>query len=109
MLISVEEANIRLLENLAVLIDVRESKEWAAGHIQDAQHLALSGFDSAGMDPDASYMVICRSGARSEKAMTRLHEAGFDAVNVEGGMLAWAAAGLPMRTDNGDAPLVVEP
>ncbi len=109
MLISVEEANIRLLENMAVLIDVRESKEWEAGHVRDAQHLALSGFDSSDMDPDASYMVICRSGGRSEKAMNRLLEAGLNAVNVEGGMLAWAAAGLPMHSDNGEAPVVVEP
>ena len=109
MLITVEEANIRMAANQSLLIDVREAKEWDAGHVQGAQHLALSGFDSAAMDPNVSYMVICRSGARSDKAMTMLHEAGFDAANVEGGMLAWAAAGLPMQCDNGEAPVVIDP
>lgn len=109
MLITVEEANIRLLANRAILIDVREAKEWDAGHIDGARHLALSGFDPEGMDPGSSYMMICRSGARSEKAMIRLRDAGLDAVNVEGGMLAWAAAGLPMRRDDGESPVVLSP
>ncbi len=109
MLISVEEANYRLQADRAVLIDVREVKEWDAGHIQGAQHLALSEFDSDGMDAEASYMLICLSGGRSGKAMIKLHEAGFEAVNVEGGMLAWAAAGLPMRRDDGEAPVVLKP
>jgi rhodanese-related sulfurtransferase len=109
MLITVEEANSRLQAKQAVLIDVRESKEWVAAHVEGAQHFALSTFDPTALNSAASYMVICRSGGRSGKAMTTLHEAGFDAVNVDGGMLAWAEAGLPMCCESDETPVVIEP
>jgi rhodanese-related sulfurtransferase len=50
---------------------------------------------------------VCRSGARSARVTAYLIQAGWDAVNVDGGMRAWAAAGRPMVTDSNAPPRVV--
>ena len=46
-------------------------------------------------------MVVCRSGNRSARATKVLSKAGFDAVNLTGGMAAWKAAGLPLVNSRG--------
>lgn len=46
--------------------------------------------------------MICRSGHRSQRAVRLLAERGADAVDVRGGMNAWAAAGLPVIDEHGD-------
>lgn len=89
----------------AVLLDVREDDEWAAGHAPAAVHVPI-GQVVARLDeiatsvPDRPVHVICRSGARSARVTAYLQQAGWDAVNVNGGMRAWAAAGRPMVTDS---------
>ena len=55
---------------------------------------------------DRRIVVICRSGGRSAAVTESLRAAGFDAVNLAGGMCAWSAAGLPVVAE-GDAGLVV--
>ena len=50
--------------------------------------------------------VICRSGARSAQVVAYLVAHGTDAVNVDGGTLAWGAAGKPMAGGNG-TPIVL--
>jgi rhodanese-related sulfurtransferase len=55
---------------------------------------------------DRQIVAICRSGGRSRAVAEALGGAGFDAVNLAGGMRAWEAAGLPVETDTG-APGVV--
>ena len=58
-------------------------------------------------DPrDDTIYVICRSGARSARVTLALVEAGWQALNVEGGMQDWAAAGRPMISDTGAPPTV---
>lgn len=91
-----------------VFIDVREQHEWDAGHIEGAVHLPL-GMLRAELDrvPDDQQVVaVCRSGARSGAVTTALVGAGFDVVNLVGGMQAWAASGLPFVAENGAAPRV---
>ena len=46
-------------------------------------------------------LMICKAGGRSARATAFLREQGFDAVNVTGGMLAWAASGRDVVTDDG--------
>ncbi len=46
-------------------------------------------------------VFYCRSGARSAMATQAFSEAGFDAHNMAGGLLAWDAAGLPLEPDGG--------
>lgn len=91
------------------LLDVREDDEWAAGHAPGATHVPL-GRLAAHVDQlprDRRIVCICRSGGRSGRATEALAQAGFDAVNMTGGMQAWAAAGLPMVCDDGGAPTVI--
>ena len=93
----------------AVLLDVREGDEWAAGHAPDARHVPMSQL-AARLDEvpagDPLY-VVCRSGGRSARVVAFLTQQGRPAVNVEGGMQAWAAAGRPMVADGGAAPAVI--
>jgi rhodanese-related sulfurtransferase len=92
----------------AWLLDVREDYEWAAGYAPGARHIRLGelGTRSAEIPRDATIYVICRSGVRSAQVAQALSGAGWDAVNVAGGMQDWAAAGRPMATDSGAAPFV---
>jgi rhodanese-related sulfurtransferase len=92
----------------AWLLDVREDGEWAAGHAPDATHipLGLLGSRTADIPQDQQIYVICRSGHRSARATQALNGAGWQAVNVAGGMEGWAAAGRPMVSDSGAEPFV---
>jgi rhodanese-related sulfurtransferase len=51
-------------------------------------------------------VVICRSGARSARAVGWLNQNGFAALNLDGGMVAWAASGQDMVSETGEAPAV---
>jgi rhodanese-related sulfurtransferase len=91
----------------AVLLDVREDDEWAAGHATAARHVPL-GRLRADSVPDGKVIVaVCRSGARSDQAAAALRDAGFDARNLAGGMKAWAQAGLPVLRDDGTPGTVI--
>ena len=82
----------------AVLVDVREQDEWDAGHAPDAVHIPLGDLpDRLGELPtDQRVLVLCHSGARSARATAWLVQGGYDAANIEGGIVDWARAGLPV-------------
>ncbi|MFF0451164.1 rhodanese-like domain-containing protein [Streptomyces sp. NPDC004609] len=90
----------------AVLLDVRERAEWDAGHAPHAVHPPLSALVSGAPLPRAArglpVVVICRSGVRSRQAADLLAARGAEAVDVTGGMRAWARAGLPVVDARGD-------
>ena len=86
-----------------VLIDVRTPGEFAEAHIDGATMIDINGSDFeagiAALDKGKSYVVICRSGGRSARASQYMIDHGFKHVtNVEGGMNAWLASGLPAVT-----------
>jgi rhodanese-related sulfurtransferase len=86
------------------LVDCREPYEWEAGHIDGAVFLPLNSIMAGAgsdLDRDRPVAVICRSGNRSELATMMLQARGFEAYNVEGGMEAWAAEGLPFSAGDG--------
>ena len=87
-----------LVRSGAMLLDVREQAEWHAGHAPGARHVPLGNLEGKlGVLPrDRSAVVVCRSGHRSARATALLVRSGFEAVNLNGGMRAWAAAGLPV-------------
>ncbi|MCK8676240.1 rhodanese-like domain-containing protein [Streptomyces lichenis] len=96
-----------------LVLDVRESDEWAAGHVEGALHVPMSDFvarfgevTEAVADGRRAY-VMCRVGGRSAQVTQYLVQQGIDAVNVDGGMLAWDGAGRPMVTDNGSQAFVL--
>lgn len=85
-----------------VLIDVREPEEWAAGHAPWAEPLPLGQVSPASVPRDRPVIAVCRSGNRSGKAADALAAAGVRVHNLAGGMKAWAQAGLPVVTDDGE-------
>ena len=87
----------------ALILDVREDEEWAAGHIPAAIHVPLSQLPSrlGELDLGRAYMTVCRSGRRSATAAAQLEAAGVEVANIAGGMKAWETAGLPVVTDAG--------
>jgi len=92
----------------AALVDVREDEEWEAGHIEGALHVPMSELaDRLGELPTGQLTIVCRSGNRSGKVTSWLLGRGIDAVNMSGGMLAWSAAGRPMRDTEGGSGVVV--
>jgi rhodanese-related sulfurtransferase len=85
------------------LIDVRQRHEYDAGHIPGGRLIELADLSSqaATIDRDRPVVVYCRSGGRSAMATEALQQAGYDAHNMVGGMIDWAAHGLPMDPDDG--------
>jgi rhodanese-related sulfurtransferase len=83
------------------LVDVREPDEYAGplGHIDGASLVPLATVPSAAgvWRRDRTYVLVCRSGARSGRAAAALAAGGFkDVYNLTGGMIAWNDAGLPV-------------
>ncbi len=105
--VNVAEAR-ELITGGALLLDVREDNEWEAGHAPDAVHVALSEVpDHVTTFPvDRLVVCVCRSGARSGRATKFLTDHGIGAVNLEGGMLAWASDSQPLVSDT-DQPSVI--
>src|SRR5579863_5523333 len=105
--VNVAEA-LELLADGALLLDVREDNEWVSGRAPAAVHVALNEvpdhLDEFGKD--RQIVCVCRSGARSGRAANFLVEHGFDAVNLEGGMLAWSAEGEPLGSDDGEPTII---
>ncbi|WP_239110081.1 rhodanese-like domain-containing protein [Streptomyces anulatus] len=106
--VTVEEArrHTRGAHAPAVLLDVRERDEWDAGRAPGALHAPLSALVAGAALPEAArgrpLVVICRSGNRSQQAVVLLRARGVEAVDVEGGIRQWAAAGYPVVGPGGD-------
>ncbi|EST27130.1 hypothetical protein N566_23505 [Streptomycetaceae bacterium MP113-05] len=93
----------------ALLLDVREDDEWTAGHAEGALHIPMSDFVgrygelTERVVDDAPVFVVCRVGGRSAQVTQYLRQQGVTAVNVDGGMLAWEAAGRPLVAGSAEA------
>lgn len=92
----------------AFLLDVREPDEWHNEHAAGAVLIPMANVRERQeeLPRDRRIVVMCRSGGRSAAVTDALRAWGFDAVNLSGGMCAWAAAGLPVVTA-ADAGLVM--
>ena len=106
--VQVQEVPAASVPDGAWLLDVREDEEWAAGYAPGARHIPLGDLSarSGEIPRDEAIYVICRSGHRSARAAQALANAGWEAINVAGGMQDWAAVGRPMATDSGAEPFV---
>jgi rhodanese-related sulfurtransferase len=93
----------------ATLLDVREYDEWMAGHVDGAVHVPMSELPArvGSLDRTGRIVCICRSGNRSGQVTAWLVQQGFDAVNMTGGMRAWAADELPYVNFNGNPGTVI--
>lgn len=76
------------------LVDVRNSSEWATGHVPGAKHIPFPQFVARMKEfpRDTPFMVMCESGARSTIAASVLRNAGYPAIDA-GGIVQWERAG----------------
>ena len=85
----------------AVLIDIREPHEYAAGHAAGAKSVPLSQLETATTLPKnktVPLVVLCATGSRAGRAVTTLNKLGFaNAKALAGGLVAWRAANLPVE------------
>jgi rhodanese-related sulfurtransferase len=92
-----------------VVLDVREDDEWAAGHIEGSLHIPLMHLANrfTEVPTGGQTLVVCRVGSRSAHAAAYLLQQGVDAVNLAGGLAAWAHARRPLVSDDGRPPRVL--
>ena len=82
----------------AVILDVREPREHEQAHVEGTIDIPL-GELVARLDEvprDTTVYVLCHVGGRSAQATQYLETQGFDAVNIDGGIVEWYRAGLPV-------------
>jgi len=85
------------------LVDVREPHEHDAGRIAGARHVELARLteEAGSFDQERPLVFYCRSGGRSAVATQAFRASGFQAFNMTGGLLAWAAQELPLEPEDG--------
>jgi len=97
--VSPKEAKDRIAANPDLFIlDVREPVEYQAGHIDRAVLIPLGqlSYRSSELPKDHPILCVCHSGSRSSFAASRLAAAGYQVINLRGGMSAWEWARLPV-------------
>jgi rhodanese-related sulfurtransferase len=92
-----------------LVLDVREEDEWRAGHVEGSMHVPLMELGVRYVElPDAEQtLVVCRVGNRSAYAAGFLIQQGIDAVNLDGGLVAWEMAGRALVADHDQPPMVL--
>ena len=109
---SVEPDEAReLLSGDALMIDVRDAHEWAAGHSPHSVHVPLDSLSTSipYTTHERRVIVVSRSGRRAKQVVVRLRAAGIDAVLLDGGLRAWIRAGGEFVADHGRTPHIVGP
>lgn len=99
-IVEAREAQARLHSSQPpFLLDVREPEEYVAGHIAGAHLIPLGELPRRinELPRDREILCVCRSGSRSRAAAQQLAAAGLRSVNLNGGMLAWEGARLPVK------------
>jgi rhodanese-related sulfurtransferase len=96
-----DEVAERIARRRAALIDIREPDEFRRRHVPGALSRPLSALEAAGLnEPGREVIFTCKSGMRTAAACARLAEAvGGPVLVLDGGVDAWAAAGLPIAED----------
>ena len=97
--ISPAEAYLRLQARPeVVIVDVRQPVETRSGTVPGAVLIPLTEFGRRldELPRDRPILTICRSGHRSPLAARQLKQAGYDVTDVDGGIMAWERAGLPI-------------
>lgn len=90
--VSAKEVEVFLKDGKILnIIDVREVGEVSAGKIPGSINIPLGLLESRmhELDKSKEYIIVCRSGARSGRAVQFLESKGYTAINVKDGILAW--------------------
>lgn len=87
----------------AQLVDVRTPEEVEAGRIEGSKHIELEQLPAQAGEIERERPVVfyCRSGARSALATGAFRASGYEAYNLDGGLLAWVEGGLPIEPEDG--------
>jgi rhodanese-related sulfurtransferase len=93
---------IRLMNQGAQVVDLRDSAAFAAGHVTGARHLAPEQRDTAAESlkkfKDKMLVLYCEQGQTAASVTRQLHASGFTKVfTLRGGLAAWRAEGLPLQ------------
>ena len=96
------QATLLINRENALVIDVRASDEYVAGHLPDSRNIPLDQLEARAVEldskKDAPLILVCQTGARSAGACKQLERLGFTRVNnLEGGIAGWRSAGLPLK------------
>lgn len=101
-LINVEAVDaVKLINNDAAVLDLRNAEAFAKGHIVNAKNIPLDQLDVKQEQIDKwksrPIVAVCDAGVTSNRVVDRLRKAGFESVyGLKGGMNGWAQAGLPV-------------
>lgn len=89
--ISPDEAKALLRDSNTIFVDVREPFEYKNGHIAKAKNIPLGQINGrlSEINKDKQVVVVCASGARSQRAAGILISAGYTVKNMAGGMSRW--------------------
>jgi len=79
------------------LLDVRTDDEWADGRIAGSVHIPMDQLMYRLDEVDDRVVCVCAVGARSARVAQFLSSQGREAVNLDGGLQAWASSGLPIE------------
>jgi rhodanese-related sulfurtransferase len=110
--VSFPQIPVTALTDDAVMLDIREQDEWDLGHAPGAIHIPMGDLPARldelapFLDDDDPLVVACRSGGRVSRVLPWLARQGYDVANLDGGMLAWHAAGKPLHATAGWQPSV---
>jgi rhodanese-related sulfurtransferase len=80
-----------------MLLDVRTADEWTGGHIAGSVHIPMDQLMQRLGEVDDRVVCVCAVGARSARVAQFLNTQGREAVNLDGGIYAWASSGLPIE------------
>ncbi len=100
--VSISEATLLINKQDAIVLDIREHKEYSAGHIANAINIPYSKLaarlDELNKSKDKPIILVCKSGQTVGMAGKMLKEKGFNAVRLQGGMLEWQNQNLPLAS-----------
>lgn len=99
--LSLVQATQLLNQDRAVVVDVRDPKDYATGHMREARNIPIKELPKRVGELDRfkskSVILVCNAGVQSGRAGSLLKKAGFKEVfSLNGGMAAWQAQGLPI-------------
>ena len=94
---------VRLMNNNAVVVDLRSAEAYGRGHIVGARNIAPDEVEtklsSLASDKSKPIVAVCENGISAKRTVSLLRTRGFESVyNLKGGMSGWAADGLPVVT-----------
>ncbi len=92
-------AATRLINDGAMVLDVRDNREFAAGHLPNARNIPTEDLDKRINEVPANkaVVIVCATGQRAGKAAALLRKAGREKIfSLDGGLGAWRQAGLPV-------------